>query len=69
MAPTVPTPRAFRLDHPPENPILLRMKSCLGIIIAFVIFVAVIGGGALLWYLSDTTEFSRKQTPASALSR
>jgi len=45
------------------------MKSCLGIIIAFVIFVAVIGGGALLWYLSDTTEFSRKQTPASALSR
>jgi hypothetical protein len=45
------------------------MKSCLGIIIAFVIFVAVIGGGALLWYLSDTTEFSRKPAPASAPPR
>lgn len=36
------------------------MKSCLGILLVFFAFVAVIGGGALLWYLSDTAEFSRK---------
>ncbi len=45
------------------------MKSCLGILIAFVTFVAVIGGGALLWYLGDTTEFSRKQPSADAPPR
>ncbi len=35
------------------------MKSCLGVLIALFVFVAVIGGGALIWYLSDTAEFSR----------
>lgn len=35
------------------------MKSCLGILIVFFTFVAVIGGGAFLWYLSSTAEFSR----------
>lgn len=35
------------------------MKSCLGLIIALIVFVAVIGGGALIWYLSSTAEFSR----------
>lgn len=36
------------------------MKSCLGILLVFFTFVAVIGGGALIWYLSITSEFSRK---------
>ena len=36
------------------------MKSCLGILIVFFTFVAVLGGGALIWYLSSTSEFSRK---------
>ena len=36
------------------------MKSCLGILIVFFTFVAVVGGGALIWYLSTTSEFSRK---------
>ena len=36
------------------------MKSCLGILIVFFTFVAVVGGGALIWYLSRTTEFSRQ---------
>ena len=43
------------------------MKSCLGILIVFFTFVAVLGGGALIWYLSSTSEFSRKSdapTPA-----
>jgi len=39
------------------------MKSCLGILIVFLTFIAVVGGGALIWYLSNTSEFSRK-TPA-----
>ncbi len=43
------------------------MKSCLAILIVFFTLVAVIGGGALIWYLSSTSEFSRKgatQPPA-----
>jgi hypothetical protein len=36
------------------------MKSCLGILLVFSTLVAVIGGGALIWYLSNTSEFSRK---------
>jgi hypothetical protein len=35
------------------------MKSCLGILIVFFTFVAVIGGGAFLWYISSSSEFSR----------
>jgi hypothetical protein len=35
------------------------MKSCLGILIVFFTFVAAIGGGAFLWYISTTSEFSR----------
>ena len=41
------------------------MKSCLGILIVFFTFVAVVGGGALIWYLSSSSEFSRKgEAPA-----
>lgn len=36
------------------------MKSCLGILLVFFTLVAVIGGGALIWYLSNTAEWSRK---------
>lgn len=35
------------------------MKSCLALLIVFCIFVAVLGGGAFLWYISSTSEFSR----------
>ena len=45
------------------------MKSCLGILIVFFTFftfVALVGGGALIWYLSSTSEFSRKGTAAPA---
>jgi hypothetical protein len=42
------------------------MKSCLGILFVFFTFVAVIGGGAFIWYLSSTAEFSRKTPPPSA---
>jgi flagellar basal body-associated protein FliL len=40
------------------------MKSCLGILIVFFTFVAVVGGAGLIWYLSHTSEFSRKGVPA-----
>ena len=36
------------------------MKSCLGLLFTLIVLIAVIGGGALLWYLSDNTEFSRR---------
>lgn len=41
------------------------MKSCLGLLLALIILVAVIGSGAAIWYLSDTAEFSRKDAPAA----
>lgn len=40
------------------------MKSCLGLIFVLLILVAVVGSGALLWYLSHTAEFSRTDRPA-----
>jgi hypothetical protein len=40
------------------------MKSCLGLLLALMILLAVIGTGAAIWYLSDTAEFSRKEAPA-----
>ena len=42
------------------------MKSCLGLIGAILLSVIVVGGGGLLWYLSETTEFSRKAQPVAA---
>ncbi|MES2657657.1 MAG: hypothetical protein V4689_03510 [Verrucomicrobiota bacterium] len=41
------------------------MKSCLGILLVFFTFVAVVGGGALIWYLSNTAEFSRKEAAST----
>ena len=41
------------------------MKSCLGILIVFTTLIAVLGGGALIWYLSSTSEFSRKGAVAA----
>lgn len=35
------------------------MKSCFGMLLALVLFALVIGGGGLIWYLSETAEFSR----------
>ena len=35
------------------------MKSCLGLLVTLFFFIAIIGGGAMIWYLSTTAEFSR----------
>ena len=37
------------------------MKSCFGMLIAILVLVAVIGSAAGIWYLSNTSEFSRKE--------
>lgn len=40
------------------------MKSCFGSFIALITVIAVIATGALIWYLSGTAEFSRKEPSA-----
>lgn len=40
------------------------MKSCLGMLIALLVLIAVIGSVAGIWYLSSTAEFERKEAPA-----
>jgi hypothetical protein len=42
------------------------MKSCLGLILSMTAFVVVIGGGFLIWYLSQTADFSRTDPAAGA---
>lgn len=42
------------------------MKSCLGILIIFFSFLAIVGGGAGIWYLSKTSEFTRTVPAAPA---
>ena len=42
------------------------MKSCLGILLVFFTFVAVVGGGAFLWYISSSSEFSRTGAASTA---
>jgi hypothetical protein len=42
------------------------MKSCLGILLVFSTLVAVVSGGAFIWYLSSTAEFSRNNAAPSA---
>ncbi len=42
------------------------MKSCLGMLVALLILVVVIGGLAGIWYLSSSTEFSRQPAAESA---
>jgi hypothetical protein len=40
------------------------MKSCLGILLVFFTLVAVLGGGAFIYYLSTSSEFSRSDAAA-----
>ena len=37
------------------------MKSCLGMLIALLVLVAVVGSVAGIWYLSSTAEFARQE--------
>jgi hypothetical protein len=42
------------------------MKSCLSTLLVVVTLAALIGCGALIWYLSSTAEISRKPAPPAA---
>ena len=42
------------------------VKSCLGLLFTLLVLTIVVGGGALIWYLSDTVEFSRTGNGANA---
>lgn len=52
--------RFFGLEDQPGWDWLCGMKSCLGMLLVLLAFIVVFGGGGLLWYLSETAEFSRK---------
>jgi hypothetical protein len=39
------------------------MKSCLGMLIAIIVLIGVIGSAVGIWYLSNTAEFERVESP------
>lgn len=41
------------------------MKSCFGMLIAILVLVLVLGTIGGVYYLSSTSEFARKEAPAS----
>ena len=43
------------------------MKSCLGLLFILLVFTVVFGGGALIWYLSNTAEFTKQEAPPKAI--
>lgn len=43
------------------------MKSFLGMLFTMIVLLVVLGGGALLWYLSYSTEVSRKPATTQAI--
>ncbi len=43
------------------------MKSCLGTLLLMLVIIALVGGGALIWYLSNNSEFTRTDGSASAV--
>lgn len=45
------------------------MKSCLGLLLAMAVLVAVLATAGGLWYLSSSAEFGRKDVPAEAPGR
>jgi len=45
------------------------MKSFFGMLLVLLVIVAVVGTGFLIWHLSATAEFSRKDAPVTAPSK
>ncbi len=56
----IDVPAFFGLEEWRRSVWLGDMKSCLGLLLVLMSFVLVVGGGGLLWYLSETSDFSRK---------
>jgi uncharacterized membrane protein (DUF4010 family) len=40
----------------------MNPNGCFSLLLLLIAFVAIIGGGAVLWYLSDTAEFAKTET-------
>lgn len=40
------------------------MKSCLGMLLILLAIIILVGGGAAIWHLSESAEFSRKDKQA-----
>jgi hypothetical protein len=62
-------PHPIRLDNSSARPVNPRMKSFFTLMFVLLVLIAVVGGGGLLFYLSYTSEFSRKDkgsAPATA---
>jgi hypothetical protein len=45
------------------------MRSMFGMILVMVVALLVVAAGGLIWYLSQTAEFTRVDSPAAAESR
>jgi hypothetical protein len=45
------------------------MRSFLGMILALMVLLLAVGSSALIWYLSQTAEFSRTDRPAALQQR
>jgi len=46
-----------------------RVRSFFGMILVLLVFVMVVGGSGLIWYLSRTAEFSRVDRPPAGENR
>ncbi len=42
-----------------------RVRSFLGMLLVLLVFILVVGGGGLIWHLSSSVEFARKDLPAA----
>jgi hypothetical protein len=45
------------------------MKSCLGLLLVLFLCVVVVGGAGLIFYLSQTAEFSRRDAAVPPAAR
>lgn len=59
-------PPTIPLDIPPARRFNPRVKPFLTLTFVLLVLVAVIGGGGLIFFLSYTTELSRKDKPAAS---
>ncbi len=61
--------RIFALDVEGVSAYEWCMRSFLGMLLVLLIFLLVVGGSGLIWYLSDTAGFTRSDRPAAVQQR
>lgn len=40
----------------------MNLNGCFSMLLLLIAFIAIMGGGAVLWYLSDTAEFAKTES-------